>query len=73
MNKMTLAFGILLIIIALILGGVQLAAHVFNIYGSTTTKYGYYGVVGVIGLIGIIIAAWSYMKKPTVAQTTTQS
>lgn len=73
MNKMMLTLGMALIIIALILGAVQLTAHVFSIYGSTETKYGYYGIVGVIGLIGIIIAAWSYMKKPTVAQTKAQS
>lgn len=72
-NKMMLALGIVLVIIALILGAAQLTAHVFSIYGSTTTKYGYYGVVGVIGLIGIIVAAWSYMSEPTVAQTTAQS
>jgi uncharacterized membrane protein len=54
--------GIVIIIIALILGVVQLTAHVFSIYGNTTTKYGYYGVVGIIGLIGIIIVAWSYMQ-----------
>jgi uncharacterized membrane protein YcjF (UPF0283 family) len=69
-NKMMLALGIVLIIIALILGAVQLTAHVFSIYGSIASKYGYYGVVGVIGLIGIIIATWSCMKRPTVAQTT---
>lgn len=73
MNKMMLVLGIGLIIIALILGVVQLTVHVFSIYESTATKYGYYGVVGVIGLIGIIIAAWSYMKKPTAANTTAQS
>lgn len=67
MNKMMLVLGIMLIIIAIILGAVQLTTHVFSIYGSQTIKYGYYGVVGVIGLIGIIIAAWSYMKKPVVA------
>lgn len=72
MNKMMLALGIVLIIIALILGAVQLTAHVFSIYGSRTTLYGYYGVVGFLGLIGIIITAWSYMKKPTVAQKTAQ-
>jgi hypothetical protein len=73
MNKMMLALGIVLILITLTLGAAQLTAHVFSIYGSTTIKYGYYGVVGVIGLIGIIVAAWSYMRKPTVAQTTAQS
>lgn len=70
MNKMMLVLGIVLVIVALILGAVQLTAHALSIYGSTTTKYGYYAVVGVIGLIGIIITAWSYMKKPTVAQKT---
>jgi hypothetical protein len=68
MNKMTLVLGIVLVIVALLLGAVQLIGHVFSIYGSTTTKYGYYVVVGVIGLIGIIITAWSYLKKPTIAQ-----
>lgn len=66
---MMLGLGIVLIIIALILGAVQLTTHVFSIYGSTTTKYAYYGVVSIIGLMGIIIAAWSYMKKSTVTQT----
>jgi hypothetical protein len=69
MNKMMLGLGVVLIIIALILGAVQLTAHVFSIYGSTTTKYAYYVVVAIIGLIGIIIAAWSYMKKSPVTQT----
>lgn len=64
MNKGVLALGIVLIIIAIILGAIQVAAHVFSIYGSSTTKYGYYGLVGIIGLIGIILAAWSYMMKP---------
>lgn len=64
MNKMMLTFGIVLIIIAVILFGIQYGAHVFSIYDSDTTKYGYYGGVGVIGLIGLIIAAYGYMKKP---------
>ena len=70
MNKMMLALGILLIIIALILGAVQLTVHVFSIYGSTTAKYGYYGVIGVIGLIGIILALWSLMKTEAPAKAT---
>lgn len=64
-----LALGTVLIIIALILGGVQLTAHVFSIYGSTATKYGYYGIVGLIGLIGIIVSIWSYVKKPAAQKT----
>lgn len=72
MDKMAFALGIVLIIIALIIGAVQLTSHVFNIYGSTTTKYGYYTVIAAIGLIGIIVAAWSFMRKPTATQTTAQ-
>jgi uncharacterized membrane protein YcjF (UPF0283 family) len=68
---MMLVLGIVIITIALILGIVQLTAHVFSIHGSTTTKYGYYGVVGIIGLIGIIITAWSYMHFFHEAETET--
>jgi uncharacterized membrane protein YcjF (UPF0283 family) len=73
MNKMMLALGLVLIVIAVILFGVQYGAHVFNIYDSTTTKYGFYGGVGVLGVIGLIIAAWGYMKKPAAAKTPTKS
>jgi hypothetical protein len=69
MNKPAFAVGIVLIIIALILGGIQLSMHTFAIYGSSTTKYAYYGLVGIIGLIGIIIVAWAYMKKTTATET----
>ena len=70
---MMLVLGIVLVIIAIMLGIVQLTAHVLSIYGSTTTKYGYYGVVGIIGLIGIIITAWSYMHFSHEAKTESQS
>jgi hypothetical protein len=71
-----LAIGALLIIIALILGAIQL----FNIGGvDFTTMWGVrhlyvYGLFGVIGIVGIIIAAWALMKKeaPTTTKTTTQ-
>jgi len=62
LDKRILASGIVLIIIALILGAVQ--KFVTNIYGSTDNKWYFWGLVGIIGLIGIILAAWSYMKKP---------
>jgi bacteriorhodopsin len=65
---MMLALGAIIFIIAVILFGVQYGAHVFNIYDSDTTKWGYYGGVGVLGLIGLIIAAWAYMKKPATAE-----
>jgi Na+/melibiose symporter-like transporter len=63
LDKRILAFGIVLIIIALILGAVQ-HFGVANIYGSDDNKWLFYGLVAVIGLIGIILAAWSYMRKP---------
>jgi len=63
LDKRILALGILLIIIALILGGVQKFGT--NIYGSADNKWYFWGLVAIIGLIGIILAAWSYMKKKT--------
>jgi len=56
--------GVLLIVVALILGGVQIL-HIYNIYGSSSNKWYYYGSVGAIGLIGIILTAWGLMKKET--------
>jgi hypothetical protein len=53
-----------LIVIALIFGGVQLL-HIYNIYGKGSNRWYYYGSVGVIGLIGIILAAWGFLKKQT--------
>jgi hypothetical protein len=58
-------FGVLLIIIALILGALQ---HFYygpnnqSLYGSDANKWYFYGLVGVIGLVGIILAAWYFMK-----------
>jgi len=58
------AIGAVLIIVALILGGLQLL-HIYNIYGTSDNKWYFYGAVGVIGLVGIILAAWGLMKKET--------
>jgi MFS family permease len=60
-----LAIGGLLIIIAIILGALQLAN-----YPNFSSMWGWrhlyvYGLFGIIGLIGIIIAAWALMKKET--------
>jgi hypothetical protein len=64
LDKGILALGIVLIIIAIILGAVRYSqAYDFGIaYGSGNGWY-FYGLAGIIGLIGIILAAWSYMKK----------
>jgi hypothetical protein len=64
MKTGTTAIGAVLIIVALILGGLQLL-HIYNIYGTSDYKWYFYGAVGVIGLIGIILAAWGLMNKDT--------
>jgi fumarate reductase subunit D len=68
LDKRILAVGIVLIIIALILGAIRLSgAYDFGFaYGSGGGWY-FYGLAGIIGLIGIILAAWSYMRKPVPA------
>jgi hypothetical protein len=59
------ALGVLLVLIALVLGGIEL----FNIYDFVPVLGGrhlyVYGVFGVIGLIGLILAFWALMKKET--------
>jgi hypothetical protein len=54
--------GVVLIIIALILGLIQ-HFNIYNFYGDAANKWYFYGIVGIIGIIGIIAAAWSYLKK----------
>lgn len=54
--------GVVLVIIAIILGSVQ-HFNVYNLYGSIDYKWYFYGLVAIVGLIGIILAVWSYMKK----------
>jgi hypothetical protein len=65
LDKRILALGVVLIIIAIILGAVRYSgAYDFGVaYGSGNGSY-FYGLAGIIGLIGIILAAWSYMRKP---------
>jgi hypothetical protein len=59
---MMLSAGVILIIIAITLGGVQ-HFGVYNIYGSSDNKWYFYALVAIIAVIGIILAAWAYMKK----------
>jgi Na+/melibiose symporter-like transporter len=68
LNKMMLYSGILLVIIALILGLVQ-HFGVYNLYGDVGNKWYFYGLVGVIGVIGIVLAIWTYMQKQEPAKT----
>lgn len=64
---MGLVFGSLLILVALVLGGVQIL-RIYNIYGTRENRLLFYAIVGVVGLVGIILAAWSLMKKETLSQ-----
>jgi len=73
LNRKTiaLAVGVLLIIIALILGGIRYSgAYDFGVsYGSGNGWY-FYGLAGIIGLIGIIIAVWGLMMTEAPAKET---
>jgi Na+/melibiose symporter-like transporter len=70
LNKMMLYGGILLVIIALILGVVQhFGGPTYNMYGDESNKWYFYGLVGVIGVLGIVLAIWTYMKKTEPAKT----
>ena len=64
--------GIVLIIIALILGGIQ-HFGMYNFYGTIDNKWYFYGAAGIIGLVGIILAAWSAMKKEAPPSTTAKT
>jgi len=62
MIKKIFYFGIVLMVIALILGGVQ-DLHAYNIYGSAANKWYFYSVIGIVFLVGIALVLWSYMKR----------
>ena len=64
--------GIVLIIIALVLGGMQ-HFGMYNFYGTEDYKWYFYGALGIIGLVGIILAAWSAMKKEAPTPTTAKA
>lgn len=62
MNKGILSVGVILVIVAIILGVVQ-HFNIANIYGSSDNKWYFWALLVIIGLIGIILAAWGYIKK----------
>jgi NADH:ubiquinone oxidoreductase subunit 6 (subunit J) len=62
LSKSLLYVGIVLIAIALILGGVQ-DLRFYNIYGGETSKWYFYSSVGIILLIGVALVVWSYMRQ----------
>jgi hypothetical protein len=66
---MALILGVLLIVVALMLGGAQIL-RVYNIYGASANRLYFYGAVATIGITGIILAVWGIMKKGTPKQTT---
>lgn len=64
-----LIFGAVLVLIALILGGMQLL-EIYNFSQFVGRRLYFYGIVGIIGLLGIILALWGLMKKEVPAKTT---
>ena len=71
MNAKIVTVGIVLVIIALILGGMQ-HFNTYNFYGSDANKWYFYVLVGIVGLVGIILAAWGAMKKEALVPTTSK-
>jgi hypothetical protein len=61
LDKRILAVGIVLIIIAIIIGAVRLSGYTSGFFGMRRLYL--FGIAGIIGLIGIILAAWSYVRK----------
>lgn len=51
--------GVLLIIIAIILGAVHFIGKIFY---ASDVKWAFRGLVIIIGIIGIILLAWGFMK-----------
>jgi predicted tellurium resistance membrane protein TerC len=66
-KTIAIGVGVVLIIIALILGLTQ--HFVYNIYGADANKWYFYSLVGIIGLIGIVVAVWGLMKTETPPKT----
>lgn len=64
-----LLLGAALIVIALILGGIQLL-DIYNFSQFVGRRLYFYGIVGIIGLIGIILVLWGLIKKEAPAKTT---
>jgi hypothetical protein len=60
MNKASLVLGAVLIVVALILGGVQVL-RIYDLRGSSENRWYFCGAIGAIGLAGIILAAWSLL------------
>lgn len=68
-KMIALILGTALIVIAVILGGIQIS-HAYNIYGAAGHKWYFYSAVAIIGIIGIILAVWSVLKKEAPKKTT---
>ena len=67
-KSVALVLGLVLIIVALIAGGLQIS-DVYKLSGNPAhTPYFYAGVV-VIGAIGVILAAYGLLRKETPKQT----
>jgi len=67
---MMLSGGVLLFIIAILLGVVQHWSF-YNIYGDRSNQWYFWAVVAIIGLIGIALVIWAYMKKEKAPAATT--
>lgn len=54
--------GGVLVLVAIILGGIQIL-RIHNIYGAGANRWYFYGLVGILGSIGIMLIIWSFVNK----------
>jgi hypothetical protein len=62
LNVRITVLGMVFVVIALTLGGIQ-DLHVYELYGSGSYKWYFYGFIGVILLLGAILAVYGLRKN----------
>jgi uncharacterized membrane protein len=72
LKTIAVVLGIVLIAVALILGGIQFFRFA-NIYGSIAYRWYFYAALAVTGVVGIVLAVWGLLKKEAVKESPKQT